>query len=86
MTEARTAYAAAVKQRFTKLDASLAALGTRTDAATKDAVAGLQARRELLAAKLAAMPTTTDASWPAYTKDVDTMFDAIERDTNKASP
>ena len=86
MTEARTAYAAAVTQRFAKLDAALAALGTRTDAATKDAVAGLQARRELLATKLAAMPTTADASWPAYTKDVDTTFDAIERDLTHAKP
>ncbi|MEJ7597858.1 MAG: hypothetical protein WKG01_08125 [Kofleriaceae bacterium] len=86
LTVARTAYAAAVKQRFAKLDATLASLGTRTDAAAKDAAAGLQARRELLAAKLATMPTTADASWPAYTKDVDTTFDAIERDLQKATP
>ena len=77
---ARAAYAAAVTERLAKLDAALAGLATQTDATSKDAAAGLRARRDLLAAKLAAMPATADPSWPAFTQDVDTMFDAIERD------
>ena len=78
LTDARTAYSAAVKERFTKLDAGLAGLATRADAASKDASAGLAARRDLLAARLMLVPS--DESWAAYTKDVDTRFDAIERD------
>jgi chromosome segregation ATPase len=86
LTDARTAYAAAVKERLAKLEAGLASLATRTDAAAKDASAGLAARRDLLATKLAQMPAGTDASWGAYTKDVDTTFDAIERDLRTATP
>lgn len=77
---ARTAYGAAVTSRLAKLDAALANLGTKTDAASKDAAAGLRARREALAAKLAGMTSTKDADWKSYAKDVDTTFDAIERD------
>jgi chromosome segregation ATPase len=80
LADARDAYAAAVNERFAKLDAALAGLARRADAASKDASAGLSARRDLLATKLAAMPAAADASWAAYTKDVDTTFDAIERD------
>jgi chromosome segregation ATPase len=86
LSDARTAYAAAVQERFAKLDAGLAGLATRTDAAAKDARAGLAARRDLLAAKLAEMPAGADARWSAYTKDVDTTFDAIERDLRAATP
>jgi chromosome segregation ATPase len=86
LVQARTAYAAAVKERFAKLDAALATLSTRTDAASKDASAGLTARRDLLAAELARMPDGADARWAAYTKDVDTTFDAIERDLRAAAP
>jgi chromosome segregation ATPase len=84
LTDARTAYAAAVKERFAKLDADLAGLATRADAAAKDASTGLAARRDALAAKLARMPGGADATWTAYTNDVDTTFDAIERDLQKA--
>jgi predicted nucleic acid-binding Zn-ribbon protein len=80
LVEARAAYAAAVKERLAKLDAALAGLATQTDATSKDAVAGLRARRDLLAAKLATMPVAADPSWPGFTHDVDTLFDAIERD------
>ncbi len=83
--QARNAYAAAVAERFAKLDASLASLATKTDAAAKDAQVGLRARRDQLAAKLAALRTTTDPGWTEYTKDVDTTFDAIERDLNAAT-
>ncbi len=86
LDQARTAYAAAVKERLAKLDAGLASLKTRTDAASKDATAGLAARRELLAATLAKMPGGSDPGWAAYTKDVDTTFDAIERDLRAATP
>lgn len=85
LDEARTAYAAAVAERFAKLDASLAALATRTDAASRDAHVGLRARRDQLATKLAALRTTAEASWTDYTKDVDTTFDAIERDLQGAT-
>ncbi len=84
LAEARAAYGAAVTARFAKLDAALAGLGTQTDAASKDALAGLRARRDLLAAKLATMATTAEASWTSYTQDVDTTFDAIERDLRAA--
>jgi hypothetical protein len=73
-----------VKERFAKLDAGLAGLATRTDAASKDASTGLAARRTALAAKLAAMPVGADAGWAAYTKEVDTTFDAIEHDLRTA--
>lgn len=86
VTDARNAYAAAVKERLAKLDAGLASLATHADAASKDKSAGLAARRDLLATRLAVMPAGADASWPAYTKDVDTTFDAIERDLHAALP
>jgi chromosome segregation ATPase len=85
LAQARTAYGAAVKARLAKLDASLAGLSTQTDAASKDAAVGLSARRELLAGRLAAMPVTEEASWTAYTHDVDTSFDAIEHDLRAAT-
>jgi chromosome segregation ATPase len=82
---ARTAYGVAVAERFAKLDASLATLAKRTDAASTDAHAGLRARRDLLATKLTSIRTTTDPSWAEYTKDVDTTFDAIEHDLQAAN-
>ncbi len=85
LEEARNAYGAAVAERFAKLDASLATLAKRTDAASIDARAGLQARRDLLATKLSSLRTTTDPSWAEYTKDVDTTFDAIEHDLQAAN-
>jgi hypothetical protein len=80
LVAARAAYGAAVTERFAKLNAALAGLATQTDAASKDAVAGLHARRDLLAAKLAAMPAAADPSWPGFTRDLDTTFEAIEHD------
>ena len=84
LREARAAYAAAIVERFAKLDASLAALATKTDARSRDAATGLRARRDQLSAKLDSMAGTADASWEQYTKDVDIMFDAIERDLREA--
>lgn len=86
LEQARTAYTAAVNERLAKLDAGLAGLSTHTDAASKDARAGLRARRDLLATELARMPDGSDARWATYTKDVDTTFDAIERDLRAATP
>jgi chromosome segregation ATPase len=83
--QARAAYSAGVSSRFAKLDAAIAGLATKTSAASKDAVVGLRARRELLSAKLASMPAVTDEQWTAYAKDVDTVFDAIERDVHAAA-
>lgn len=84
LQDARVAYAAAVKERFAKLDASLSTLATRTDAKSTDAATGLRARRDQLSTKLAAMTTTADVGWETYTKDIDTTFDAIERDLRDA--
>jgi chromosome segregation ATPase len=84
LQETRVAYAAAVKERLAKLDASLAALATKTDARSKDAATGLRARRDQLAAKLDAMAATPDADWNQYTKDIDVTFEAIERDRRAA--
>lgn len=84
LAEAAETYRAAVMERFAKLDAALATLGTKVDAASKDAAAGLGARRDLLASMLASMPAAADSGWVAYTKDVDTTFDAIERDLRAA--
>ncbi|MBA3391626.1 MAG: hypothetical protein H0T89_03230 [Deltaproteobacteria bacterium] len=77
---ARVAYAAAVKERLAKLDAALATLSRKTDAKARDAAAGLRARRDQLVVMLDAMAGTADPDWNKYTKDVDTTFDAIERD------
>lgn len=84
LQQAHATYAAAVTQRLAKLDASLASLGSATDAKARDALVGLRARRDQLAAKLAAMPVATDPSWVAFTRDTDTTFDAIEHDVSEA--
>jgi hypothetical protein len=84
LQKARVAYAAAVKERFAKLESSLATLATRTDAKSRDAATGLRARRDQLAAKLDSMAGTPDSRWDTYTKDVDVMFDAIEHDLREA--
>jgi len=84
LNRARAAFAAAVKERFAKLESSLATLATRTDARSTDAVTGIRARRDQLAAKLAALTGTLDANWNEYTRDVDTTFDAIEHDLREA--
>ncbi len=84
LAQARVAYAAAVKERYAKLDALVSSLGTKTDAKSKDTVIGLRARQAQLSAKIDTMPATPDADWNKYTKDVDVTFDAIEDDTHKA--
>jgi peptidoglycan hydrolase CwlO-like protein len=81
LAQARETFTAAIKVRLAKLDVGLARLATATDAASVDASAGLHARREQLAARIAAVPVAAD-SWEAYTRDIDTTFDAIEHDLN----
>lgn len=81
---AQVAYQAAVGERLAKLDAALATLATRTNAAAKDAGIGLVARRKQLADKLATLASTPETYWATYTRDVDTTFDAIERDLQAA--
>lgn len=80
LTQARATYAAAVRVRLSKLDATLAAREEPTEAAAKDVLVGLRARREQLVTKIAAMNGTADQAWDAYMLDLDTTFDAIERD------
>ena len=85
VTAARAAYGAAVTARFAKLEAALATLATRTDAGSRDAVVGLRARRDQLAVSLSSITNTPDPRWTTYTQDVDTTFDAIERDLRAAN-
>jgi predicted nucleic acid-binding Zn-ribbon protein len=84
LVQARTAYSAAVIERLARADAALAGLATQTDAQSTDAVAGLRARRALLAAKLSTMPVAADPAWAGFTHDVDAVFDAIEHDLQAA--
>jgi chromosome segregation ATPase len=81
---AHVAYAAATKERFAKLDAKLAALATKTDARSRDALTGLRARRDQLSGKLAAMAGAAQPSGDQNIRDIDTTFDAIEHDLGDA--
>jgi chromosome segregation ATPase len=85
VVQADAAYRAAVTERLAKLDSGIATLATKVDAASKDAAAGLKTRRDRLAAMLEKMPPAADPGWAAYTKDVDTTFDATERDLRAAN-
>lgn len=69
-----------MRVRLAKLDATLAKLGDDKDAASKDALVGLRARREQLVTKVTVMSGTADPAWDAYMLELDTTFDAIERD------
>jgi peptidoglycan hydrolase CwlO-like protein len=80
LAQARETFSAAVQIRLAKLDVALTHLAAATDTASVDASTGLRARRELLAARIAAMPTAASDSWVGYTHDIDVTFDAIERD------
>jgi chromosome segregation ATPase len=81
----RAAYAAAVKERFAKLDLSIAALAMKTDVKSRDAVTGLRARRDQLLTKVNAMASTPAPDWNTYTEDIDVTFDAIEHDLHGAN-
>ena len=85
LVQARATYATAVTARLAKLDATIATVATRTDAASKDSVVGIRARREQLELKIRTLPATVDQNWASYTKDVDTTFDAIEGDLHRAA-
>jgi hypothetical protein len=84
LADARATYDTAVKQRFARLDVALDALSRRTDTAALDAAAGLRTRRDLLASRIATMPVETAGDWGTYTRDLDTTFEAIERDLRDA--
>ncbi len=68
----RAQYHAAVTTRLAKLDTAIAA--------TRDVPAGVRTRRNALEVRISEMPATADATWAAYTKDVDAKFTGIERD------
>jgi len=68
----RNDYHASVTARLAKLDTAVAA--------TKDVPANLRTRRNTLEARINQMPATADASWAAYTKDLDAQFATLERD------
>ena len=80
LARARETFTAAVQVRLAKLDVALAHLAAATDTASVDASTGLRARRELLSARIAAMPTPSSDGWARYTQDIEVTFDAIERD------
>jgi len=84
VVEARTAYGASITERLAKLDALLSKLGTRTDAKSKDALVGLQARRDAIWARLNASASTPESSWETYTTEVDATLGAVEHDLNAA--
>jgi major membrane immunogen (membrane-anchored lipoprotein) len=68
----RNDYHASVTARLAKLDTAMAA--------TKDVPADLRTRRNSVESRIAQMPATADASWAAYTKDLDAEFATLERD------
>ncbi|HEY5934542.1 MAG TPA: hypothetical protein VIU61_07905 [Kofleriaceae bacterium] len=68
----RVKYHAAVTTRLAKLDTAIAA--------TRDVPANLRSRRNAIEVRIGEMPATADATWPAYTQDLDAKFVAIERD------
>ena len=68
----RTNYHTAVTTRLAKLDTAIAA--------TRSVPAGVRTRRNALEVRITEMPATADATWAAYTADVDAKFTVIERD------
>lgn len=68
----RTKYHAAVTTRLAKLDTAIGA--------TRDVPAGVRSRRNALEVRIGEMPVTADATWAAYTKEVDAKFVGIEHD------
>ena len=79
---AQTTYNAALIERLAKLDAGLATLATKPDAASKDAFVGLQARRS----RVDTSPSTslTPSEWTERTARLDVTLTAIEKDLHAA--
>lgn len=77
--KAYAAYQISTKERLAKIDAELVKVR-----ASKNAP-GLRVRRDELATKLGQMPPSVDGTWVAYTRDVDSKFEGIERDLRAAA-
>lgn len=77
--KAHAAYGVSTKERLAKIDADLAKL-----APTSKNAAGLKARRDQIATRLGEMPSSVDATWVSYTRDVNAKLDGIERDLRAA--
>jgi predicted nucleic acid-binding Zn-ribbon protein len=84
LAAARDKYSITVKDRLSKLDIRIHELENRTDAKSKDALDKLRTRRTELSTKIDAMNDRAAADWDAFTKDVDSTFDTIEKDVGNA--
>jgi hypothetical protein len=84
LVAAREKYSITVQDRLAKLDIKLKELEVRTDARARDAMPTIRAERLALGAKIDSMKTQSAAGWKDYTKDVDSSFDAIDKDVNNA--
>lgn len=71
-------YVVTTRDRLANIDKELAKV-----AASKNAP-GLRTRRDELAGRLAKMPPRIDSTWVAYTSEVGSLFDGIERDLRSA--
>lgn len=76
--QTHAAYVVSTRDRLAKLDQTLAKITTSKNAA------GLVIRRDRLATRLDAMPASVDPAWVAYTSEVNSTFDGIERDLRAA--
>ena len=84
LAAARDKYSITVNERLAKLDIKIKELEARGDAKAKDAAVTLRARRATLGTKLESMKDRAAGDWDAFTKDVDSTFDGIEKDVNDA--
>jgi len=84
LSDARAKYIAAAKERLAKIDAKIAELGKRADAASAKAVTELRARRDQLATKLDLMGKQAASGWARFKQDVEHGVDAIEKDIDNA--
>ncbi len=84
LASARDQYRDAAKQRLAKLDDDIRQLEARSDAAAKDAVAGLRTERDELSTKVNAIGDQAQANWDTFKKDVDDRFEKAEKDARDA--
>jgi chromosome segregation ATPase len=80
LATARATYSSAVVQRLAKLDAKIAELTAKGTTEAKATAADLKVRRDALAKRLDSLATQTDQGWADYTRQIDSDFDAIEKD------
>ena len=81
---AKDKYTITVNDRLAKLDIKIKELEAKTDEKSKTALAALQTRRTALSTKFDNIKAHAAADWDAFTKDVDSTFDGIEKDLNDA--